>query len=82
MNDQKIMENLLLTEKGACDLYLHGAIESATQNVNAAFDNALDQSLCMQDGIYQQMAAQGWYPSEQATQQMVDKVRSKFANQQ
>lgn len=82
MNDQKIMENLLLTEKGACDLYLHGAIESATQNVNAAFDTALDQSLCMQDGIYRQMAAQGWYPSEQATQQMVDKVRSKFANQQ
>ena len=82
MNDQKIMENLLLTTKGACDLYLHGAIESATQNVNAAFDNALDQSLCMQDGIYQQMAAQGWYPSEQATQQMVDKVRNKFANQQ
>ena len=82
MNDQKIMENLLLTTKGACDLYLHGAIESATQNVNAAFDNALDQSLCMQDGIYQQMAAQGWYPSEQATQQQLDKVRNKFANQQ
>ena len=82
MNDEKIMENLLLTTKGACDLYLHGAIESATQNVNAAFDNALDQSLCMQDGIYQQMAAQGWYPSEQATQQQLDKVRNKFANQQ
>ena len=82
MQDQSIMENLLLTTKGACDLYLHGAIESATQNVNAAFDNALDQSLCMQDGIYQQMAAQGWYPSEQATQQQLDKVRNKFANQQ
>lgn len=82
MNDQKIMENLLLTTKGACDLYLHGAVESATQNVNAAFDNALDQSLCMQDGIYQQMAAQGWYPNEQATQQQLDKVRNKFANQQ
>ena len=39
MNDQMIMENLLLTEKGACDLYLHGAIESATPNVNNAFDH-------------------------------------------
>ena len=82
MNDQKIMENLLLTTKGACDLYLHGAIESATQNVNAAFDNALDQTPCMQDGIYQQMAQQGWYPNEQATQQQLDKVKNKFAAQQ
>ena len=82
MNDQKIMENLLLTTKGACDLYLHGAIESATQNVIAAFDNALDQTLCMQDGIYQQMAQQGWYPNEQATQQQLDKVKNKFAAQQ
>jgi len=82
MNDQKIMENLLLTTKGACDLYLHGAIESSTQNVNAAFDNALDQSLCMQDGIYNQMAQQGWYPAEQVTQQQLDKVKNKFAAQQ
>lgn len=81
MNDQVIMENLLLTTKGACDLYLHGAIESSTQNVNAAFDRALDQALCMQDGIYQQMVQQGWYPSEQATQQQVDKVRIRFAQQ-
>ena len=78
MNDQKIMENLLLTTKGACDLYLHGAIESSTQNVNAAFDNALDQCLCMQDGIYQKMSAQGWYQTEQAQQQQIDKVRQQF----
>ena len=82
MNDEKIMENLLLTAKGACDLYLHGTIESASQNVHAAFDDALHQSLCMQDGIYQQMAQQGWYPSEQATQQQLDKVKNKFASQQ
>ena len=78
MYDEKIMENLLLTTKGACDLYLHGAIESATQNVNAAFDDALNQSLCMQDGIYQKMSAQGWYQTEQAQQQQIDKVRQQF----
>ena len=79
MNDEKIMENLLLTTKGVCDLYLHGAIESSTQNVNNAFDQALDQSLCMQDGIYQKMAAQGWYPAQQAQQQQIDQVKQKFA---
>ena len=81
MNDEKIMENLLLTTKGACDLYLHGAIESSTQNVNAAFDEALDKSLCMQDGIYQKMTAQGWYTTQQAEQQQINQVRSKFAAQ-
>ena len=80
MNDQAIMENLLLTTKGVCDLYLHGAIESSTQNVHAAFDQALDQSLCMQDEIYHKMQAQGWYPMEQAQQMQIDKVRNKFAN--
>ncbi len=80
MNDQEIMENLLLTTKGVCDLYMHGTIESNTQNVHTAFDEALNQSLCIQDGLYQKMAAQGWYPTEQAQQQHLDKVRNKFAN--
>ena len=81
MNDQSIMENLLLTTKGVCDLYLHGAIESATQNVNAAFDQALNESLCMQDELYQKMAAKGWYPTQQADQQKIDQVRQKFSGQ-
>ena len=79
MNDQEIMENLLLTAKGVCDLYMHGTIESATETVHNVFDQALNESLCMQDEIYQHMAAQGWYPTEQAPQQQIEKVRTKFA---
>ena len=59
MNDQAIMENLLQTTKGVCGLYMHGTIESATQNVHSTFDTALNESLCMQDGIYKRMAQQG-----------------------
>ena len=55
-NDQQIMENLLLTTKGVCDLYLHGAIESATPNVHQAFDIALGESLDMQSDIYAEMS--------------------------
>lgn len=79
MNDRAIMENLLLTAKGACDLYMHGAIESSTQNVHAAFSTALNDTLCMQDQVYKKMSAKGWYPAEQAQQQQIDQVRSKFA---
>ena len=64
--DKEIMENLLNTVKGVCDLYMHGTIESSTQNVHAAFDDALEESLCMQNEIYNQMSQQGWYPMEQA----------------
>lgn len=30
MDDKNLMEDVLLTVKGACDLYLHGTIESST----------------------------------------------------
>lgn len=81
-NDKTIMEDLLQTTKGACELYMHGAIESNTQSVHGAFDEALNQSLCMQQSIYGQMAQNGWYPAEQAQPQQIDKVRQKFVGVQ
>ena len=81
MNDQMIMENILLTTKGACDLYMHGAIESATQNVQQAFDCALNDSLSMQSDVYRKMADKGWYPAQQVDQQQLDQVRRKYAGQ-
>jgi len=82
MNDRNIMENLLLTTKGVCDLYLHGTIESGTANVKNTFNQALEDSLGMQGVIYQKMAAKGWYPTQQAEQQQVDQVRQKFSGAQ
>ena len=82
MNDQSIMENILLTTKGVCDLYMHGAIESATQNVQSTFDTALNDSLCMQSDIYQKMSQKGWYPASSAQQTQIDAVKQKYANQQ
>ena len=82
MNDRNIMENLLLTTKGACDLYLHGTVESSTTNVNNTFNTALTDTLNMQAGLYQKMAAKGWYPTQQAEHQKIDQVRQKFSNVQ
>ena len=79
MDDKCIMENLLLTTKGVCDLYLHGTIESSTANVHQTFDCALNDSLCMQDDIYKKMSAKGWYPMEQEPQEKIAKVKNKFA---
>ena len=79
MNDRQIMEDILMTTKGACDLYMHGTIESATQNVHQAFDQALGDSLCMQDDVYKQMSRQGWYQTQQADQQQIDQVKQKYS---
>ena len=79
MDDKCLMENMLLTTKGVCDLYMHGTIESATANVHCAFDKALKDSLTMQDDIYKKMAAKGSYPSEQAEPQKIQKVKQKYS---
>ena len=79
MDDKSLMENMLLLEKGVCDLYLHGTVESSTQDVHGAFRAALTESLCMQDTIYTKMAAKGWYPPEQADQGKINTVKQKFS---
>ncbi|MBD5080945.1 MAG: spore coat protein [Ruminiclostridium sp.] len=81
MNDKNLMENILLLEKGVCDLYMHGTIESSTDDVHNAFNAALNNSLCMQDEIYDKMAAKGWYPTEQVEQNKINTVRQKFSAQ-
>ncbi len=81
MSDKDIMEGILLTTKGVCDLYMHGSIESATPNVHQAFNAALNDALCMQNDIYNQMSSHGWYTAEQAQPQKLQQVRQKFAAQ-
>ena len=81
MDDKQLMENLLLLEKGACDLYMHATIESSTANVHNVFDQALTESLCMQDTMHTKMAAKGWYPAEQAEQQKISALKQKYTAQ-
>ena len=82
MDDKNLMENMLLLEKGVCDLYLHGTVESSTEAVHGAFRAALSESLCMQDTVYSAMAAKGWYPAEQAAQSKINCVKQKFCTAQ
>ena len=81
MQDKNLMEDILLLEKGVCDQYMHGAIESSTANVHQVFSNALNESLQLQDSIYNKMTAKGWYSVEQAEQNKVNSVKQKFSGQ-
>lgn len=80
MEDRDLMENELLVIKGVCDLYLHGAIESTTAKVHCAFKEALNESLNMQNHIYNLMAEKGWYKTDTAEQQKIDETKNKYAN--
>ena len=79
MNDREIMENLLLNLKGECDLLMHGAIESSTPNVHAAFTGAFNETMAMQNQLYAKMAQKGWYPTTAAEQKQIAAVRDKFS---
>ena len=78
-NDKNVMENLLLLEKGACDLYMHGAIEASDEQVFASFSSALHQSLQLQNQIYTKMKEKGWYAPEMAQQDKVQQLKQKFS---
>lgn len=79
MEDKDIMEKELLVIKGACDLYLHGAIESTTAEVHNAFKCALDESLNIQNKIYNLMSEKGWYQTEIADQAKIDAEKQKMS---
>lgn len=80
MEDRELMERELVLMKGVTDLYLHGTIESETKEVHEAFQCALEESLNIQNHIYNLMKEKGWYPTEAAEQQKIDMVKQKYNN--
>ena len=80
MDDKNLMQNLLLLEKGCCDLYMHGAVESGTQNVHMAFNSAFTDSLSMQNEIYTKMASKGWYSPKQAQQKDISTLKEQYSS--
>ena len=82
MDDKNLMQNLLQLEKGCCELYMHGAVESANRNVLGAFNAAYGDSLSMQGEIFTKMADKGWYQIPQVERQKVDQLKQQFATAQ
>lgn len=78
MDDKQLMEDLLMNTKGVCEVFMHGTIESATQNVHQAFDTSLHDVLDMQNQIYNKMSGKGWYTSTAAEQNQIQQVKQKL----
>lgn len=80
MDDRNLMENMLLLEKGVCDLFMHGTIESSSTDVHQTFSDSLNTALNIQEQIYSRMEDRGWYKADQADQCKMDSLRMKFSN--
>ena len=78
MEDKDLMENHLLIVKGVCDLYLHGMIESTSQDVHTKFQNALNEELNIQNKLYNLMKERGWYKTDEAESNKLATVKAKF----
>ena len=81
MEDKDLLEKELLIIKGVCDLYLHGTLESTTAEVHAAFKDALNTSLDIQNKLYNLMAEKGWYKTDVAEQTKISTLKQKYSNQ-
>jgi spore coat protein CotF len=79
MDDKIMMSTVLGNVKGMCDLMMHGTIESSSPNVHGTFKDALDEMLCIQNRIYNEMSAKGWYPAEQAEAQKIAATKQKYS---
>ncbi len=78
MEDRELIENELLTIKGVCDLYMHGTIESTNADVHNAFKQALNESLDIQNKLYNLMVERGWYETENIPSQEMESAKQKF----
>jgi len=80
MGDRDLMESELLVIKGVCDLYEHATTEATTAEVHCAFKDALNESLDIQNKLYNLMAEKGWYKTDTAQQTKIDQVKNTYSN--
>ena len=64
MDNKTMLEGILWDLKCLADLFLHGTIESGTKNVHQAFEDALTETLTLQNDLYTLMSNENMYKVE------------------
>ena len=78
MDNKTMLEGILWDLKGLSDLFLHGTIESGTQNVHQAFEDALMDGLSLQNELYTLMSNEGMYQVENVSDTKLTKAQNKY----
>lgn len=82
MKDKLIMENILLLLKGTCEVYVHGTQESSNKKVHEILKSNLDETLKMQNEVYNKMTECGWYTISNIKSSEIDKTLTKLQNKE
>ncbi len=80
MDEKCLLTDILSTLKGVSDLFLHGTIESSTQNVHQAFKNALDETLQLQNQTYKFMENLGYYQTQNVDITKIAQTKNKVCS--
>lgn len=78
MTDREYMEDILLTAKTLTGLYHYAVQESSTEQLHNEFKKNLNETIIMQHDIYKAMQQNGWYPQQQAPQDQIQQVKTKY----
>lgn len=80
INDKLIMEQMLLILKSTTEVYVHGTLESFNEPVHEALKKGLDETLKLQDEVYNKMTECGWYQINNIDAKEIKKTLSKLEN--
>ena len=78
-NEQERITDLLTLEKHLAGNYNSFALEAATPEVQNCLGNLLNDTHRMQQQIFAEMSARGWYPTPKAEDEKVTAARQKFS---
>ena len=77
-SDEQRMADLLNCEKHMTSIYNSFCCESATPTVRSCLCSLLQDEHRMQEQLFREMSARGWYPVEKAEDQKLISARMKF----
>ncbi len=77
--DKYTLEDLLTLTKSLVMLYVNGTIESSNKNVRKFMETGLEESLKLQDKIYNVMVEDGFYSVSCVKQTEIDKLYNKLS---
>lgn len=82
MNNKVILENILTLTKSLNTLYLNGTIEASNKEVRKMMEKGLQDSLSMQEEIYQMMVDDGYYQVCNVKSTEIEKLYNKLTKDQ
>ncbi len=81
MDNRLLMENYLLILKSTVEVYVHGTLESANNDIRLSLKEGLSETMEAQANTYDIMAKYGWYPVNNIEKKCINESLNKLEKQ-